>query len=117
MLRVCKNRTVIFVLTALMAFGQSGPITNQRELRRSLASASTPQEHARIAEYYRASAAAYAAKQAEEERIATQWQRQYENWAKTPNPYQSARNLAAYYRERASDAISQAARQDRLSGK
>ena len=104
-------------LAAFTAPGQDGTILNQAELRRSLAAARTAADHARIAVYYRQVAQVYMGKQAEEERIAAQWQKQYERWTKTPNPYQSAKNLAAYYKQRAGDALNHATQQDRLAGK
>jgi hypothetical protein len=105
------------VLAAFTLAGQDGAIRNQADLRRSLASARTAADHARIAAYYRQAAQAYRQKQAEEEGIAAQWQKQYERWTKTPNPYQSAKNLAAYYGQRAGDALARAMEQDKLAGK
>jgi hypothetical protein len=52
----------------------------------------------------------------DEEQIAARWQKQYEGWSKTPNPYRSAINLAAYYGQLARDTLSRATEQDRLAG-
>jgi hypothetical protein len=104
------------VMASATAVGQEGQVPNRAELRRALAAARTPADHARIAGYYRQTAQVYAQKQAEEERIAAKWQRQYEGWSKSPNPYRSAKNLAAYYGQCATSALAHAAEQDRLAG-
>jgi hypothetical protein len=104
------------ILVAGMAFGQEGLIGNSAELRAALATAKTEADHAKIAYYYHRAATSYAQKRAEEEQIAAKWQAQYGSWSKSPNPYQSARNLAAYYRDLAGDALVHAAEQDKLAG-
>jgi hypothetical protein len=104
------------VLAAGMAFGQEGAISSRTELRTALATARTAEDHARIAYYYHRAATTYAQKQAEEEQIAAQWQTQFGGWTKTPNPYHSAKNLAAYYGKLANDALVHAAEQDKLAG-
>ena len=105
------------ILGALAILGQGEPIGNQAELRRALPAAATAADHARIAAYYHQVAQSYIQKQTEEERIAAQWQKQYESWTKTPNPYRSAKNLAAYYGQRAADALVHAREQDSLAGR
>ena len=103
-------------VAALTVFGQEGAISSNSELKRALASARTPADHARIAYYYHQAAHSYAQKQSEEEQIAAQWQKQYESWEKSPNPYQSAKSLAAYYAKLARDASTRATEQDKLAG-
>jgi len=114
--RMLTMSAAALALAALTAFGQDKPIASQTELRASLAAAKTPADHASLAAYYRRTAQTWAQKQAEEEQIAARWRKQYENWSKTPNPYSSARNLGAYYGQRAHDALTRAAEQDRLAG-
>jgi hypothetical protein len=104
------------VLAAGMAFGQEGAINSRTELRAALATARTAADHARIAYYYHRAATTYAQMQAEEEQIAAKWQAQFGSWTKSPNPYHSAKNLAAYYGKLASDALVHATEQDKLSG-
>ena len=103
------------VLAAGMAFGQEEAISSRTELRTALATARTAADHACIAYYYNRAATAYAQKQTEEGQVAAQWQAQYGGWTKSPNPYQSAKNLAAYYGKLASDALVHAAEQDKLA--
>ncbi len=111
-----KMAAIALVFTAVAAFGQQGTINSQAELRRALATAESAADHARLASYYHHAALVYAGKQAEQEQIANRWQKQYENWSKSPNPYLSAKNLAAYYGQLASDAAARAAQQDKLAG-
>lgn len=113
---IFAKSVVALALASTTAFGQDKPIASQAELRKSLAAARTPADHARLAAYYRQTAQSYSQQQAEEERIAAQWRKQYENWSKTPNPYRTARNLAAHYAQRARDAMAHATEQDRLAG-
>jgi len=93
----------------------AGIIESKAELRKALADAKTPEDHARLAEYYEQIARSYVQKQSEEERIAASWRKQYENWTKTPNPYHSAMNLAGYYRQCAQDAKVHAQEQTKLA--
>jgi hypothetical protein len=83
---------------AVSAFGQEAVINNQANLDKYLAMAKT-----------------YAQRQAEEEQIAARLEKQYEGWTKSPNPYRSAKNLAAYYRQLAETARAYAAEQDKLA--
>jgi 20S proteasome alpha/beta subunit len=110
-----KMSAIVLVFTAVAAFGQQGTINSAAELRQALATAESGADHARLASYYHHTALVYAGKQAEEERIADRWQKQYANWSKSPNPYLSAKNLAAYYGQLSSDAAARAAEQDRLA--
>ena len=64
---------------------------------------------------YRKAAVAFAQTQAEEERIAARWVKQYGGWTKAPNPCRSATNLAAYYRQLAADALAHTAEQHELA--
>jgi hypothetical protein len=115
-----KMSAIALVFTAVAAFGQQGvgqqtTINSKAELRQALATAESAADHARLASYYHHTALVYAGKQAEEEQIADRWQKQYANWSKIPNPYQSAKNLAAYYGQLSSDAAARAAEQDKLA--
>ena len=110
-----KMSAIALVFTAVAAFDQQGKINSPAELRQALATAESGADHARIASYYHRTALVYAAKQAEEERTANRWEKQYANWSKSPNPYQTAKNLAAYYRQLSSDAAAHAAEQDKLA--
>jgi len=107
---------VTLAVATLTVFGQEGAISSQRELKKALASARTPADHARIAYYYHQAAHTYVQKQSEEEQIAAQWKKQYESWEKSPNPYQSAKSLATYYAKLARDASNRAEEQDKLAG-
>src|SRR5580704_12968036 len=106
---------VTLTCAAVTAFGQEGTINSKAELRKALATAVTAADHARIAFYYHRSADKYSRMQAEEEQIAARWQKQYENWTKSPNPYVSAKNLEASYAQLARDARTHALEQDRLA--
>ena len=111
------TRLCAFAL-ALAACGPctgAGVIESKADLRKALADAKTPADHARLADYYEQIARSYAQKQSEEEQIAAGWRKQYENWTKVPNPYHSAMNLAGYYRQRAKDAKARAQEQNRLA--
>ncbi len=114
-MRTLKMSMVVLTFAAVSAFGQGEPINGRAELRSALASARSAADHARIALYYHRAAAEYTQKQAEEQQIAAKWQPQYGNWTKSPNPYRSAANLAAYYGTLARDARAHAAEQDKLS--
>jgi hypothetical protein len=94
---------------------EAADITGKAELRKALATAKTPADHARLADYYEQLALSYVRKQREEEQIAAGWQQQYENWTKVPNPYRSAVNLAGYYRQLAKDAAARAQEQNQLA--
>jgi len=93
----------------------AGTIDGKAALRKALANAKTPADHARLAHYYEEIARSYAQKQGEEEQIAARWRKQYENWTKVPNPYLSAMNLAGYYRQRAKEAVVRAREQSKLA--
>jgi len=110
-----KMSAIALVFTAVAAFGQQGTINSKAELRQALATAESAADHARLASYYHHTALVYAGKQAEEEQIADRWEKQYANWSKIPNPYQSAKNLAAYYGQLSRDAAAHAAEQDKLA--
>ena len=114
-MQTLKMSAIALVFTAVAAFGQQGTINSAAELRQALATAESRADHARIAYYYHHTALVYAGKQAEEEQIANRWQKQYENWSKSPNPYLSAKNLAAYYAQLSRDAAAHAAEQDKLA--
>ena len=114
-MQTLKISAIALVLTAVAAFGQQGTINSTAELRQALATAESRADHARIASYYHRTALVYAAKQAEEEQIANRWEKQYANWSKSLNPYLSAKNLAAYYRQLSNDAAVRAAEQDKLA--
>lgn len=105
---------VLIACSAITGFAQEA-ISGKAELRRSLATAKTAADHARIAYYYHRTANEFARKQAEEEQIAERWERQYASWEKSPNPCQSARNLAQYYSQLASEAAAKASEQDKLA--
>ncbi len=110
-----KMSAIALVFTAVAAFGQQGTINSKAELRQALATAESAADHARLASYYHHTALVYAGKQAEEEQIADRWEKQYANWSKSPNPYRSAKNLAAYYGQLSKDAAAHAAEQDKLA--
>ena len=107
---------VALMLVAWAVCGQDGASDNNADLRRSLPSAKTAADHARLADYYYRAARSYNQKENEEEQIAARWQRQYASWSKTPNPYRSATNLAGYYRQLANDALVHAREQHKLAG-
>jgi len=108
---------IFLTIAAWSAVGQEGAVPESKaDLRRWLAAAKTPKDHAKLADYFYSVAMSYAQQQAEEEQIAARWQKQYENWSKTPNPYRSALNLAGYFRQMANDAMEHARQQDRLGG-
>jgi hypothetical protein len=94
---------------------QEAPPLSNKELHLLIATARTPADHRRVADYYRGRAHQFAAQQAEEEQIAEHLFRSFATYTKQPNPYQSARNLARYYAWSARKALSQAARQDELA--
>ena len=83
---------------AVSAFGQEAAINSQANPDKSLTMAKI-----------------YAQRQAEEEQIAARLEKQYQGWTKSPNPYSSAKNLAAYYRQLAETARAHAAEQERLA--
>ena len=111
-----KMSVVLLSFAAVSAFGQQEAINGRAELHGALATASSAADHARIAYYYHRTASEYAQKQAEEEQIAAQWKKQYGSWTKSPNPYRSAVNLAAYYGKLAGEARTHARDQDKLAG-
>jgi hypothetical protein len=119
-MQTLKTSAIGLVFTAVAAFSQQGVsqqgmINGGAELRRALATAESAADHARIASYYHRTALVYAGKQAEEEQIADRWEKQYANWSKSPNPYRSAKNLAAYYGQLSRDAAAHASEQDKLA--
>jgi hypothetical protein len=114
-IRIATISMIVLAFGASLAPGQEGGINSKSELRRALLEAKTPEDHARIAYYYHRVAGNYTQAQAEEDKIAAQWQTQYENWTKSPNPLRSAKNLSAYYGQLASDASRHANEQDKLA--
>jgi hypothetical protein len=110
-MRAIATLAVVAALTLGAVRAQDPPLLSRSQLRKSLASAIMPADHARLAGYYREAAKSYMQQAADEEQIAARWKKQYENWTKTPNPYRSAINLASYYRQRANDAILHARQQ------
>jgi hypothetical protein len=114
--RTLKTSVVVLAFAAMSAFGQSKAINGQSGFRAAVAAAETSADHTGIAINYTRLAAEYAQKQAEELRIATKWGKLYGNWTKSPNPYRSALNLAAYYGKLASEAQVHAREQKSLSG-
>jgi len=114
--RTLKMSVVVLAFAAVSAFGQQEPINSRAELRDALATAKSAADHARIAFYFHQAATEYAQRQAEEEQIAARWEKMYGSWTKSPNPYRSAMNLAAYYGKLASDARAHAREHDKVSG-
>jgi hypothetical protein len=104
---------LFLMLCPVCAWNQS--TLSKAELRKSVAAAKAPEEHERLASYFRDVARSYLRQEQEEDQIATRWKKQYENWTKTPNPYRSAVNLAGYYRQLANDATAHARQQERLA--
>lgn len=105
----------VLALTAFAPCMEAEDITGKAGLRNVLATAKTPEDHARLAVYYQQLVSSYAQKQSEEEQIAAQLKKQYENWTKVPNPYRSAVNLAGHYRQMAKDAAAHAQEQKKLA--
>ncbi len=110
--RMCA---IALSLTVFGLYVEAGDIAGKADLRNALATAKTPADHARIADYYEQLKLSYVRKQTEEEDIAARWKKQYENWTKIPNPYHSAVNLAGYYRQMAKDAAAHAREQNKLA--
>lgn len=111
---VARLCAIALALAAISLSMEAADITGKAELRKALATAKTPADHARLADYYEQLTLLYARKQSEEEQIAARWKKQYETWTKVPNPYHSAVNLAGYYRQLAKDAAAHAQEQNKL---
>jgi hypothetical protein len=98
---ILSKSIVSVMFTALAMFGQEAMAATQPGI-----------DHARAATYYRQAAATYTQKQVGAEQTAARWQKQFADWTKSPNPYRSATNLAAYYKQAAADAIAHAAERE-----
>ena len=101
--------TLILVLLGLstvvtLCAADSAQMTSKQELRAAEASARAAADYERIAYYYRSQANGFRIKAAEEDQAAAQWASNYAGRTKTPNPYDSAKLLASYYKNKAERA-------------
>jgi hypothetical protein len=89
---------------------------SRRRLRASLRDARTPEDHDRLAAYFRARANEFSAKQAHEQQVLAEY---LNNPGKYPSRYPTrgdvARNLAAYYGTQAREAYARASEQERVA--
>src|SRR5208283_5449250 len=100
------RQTFILVLmtscaAAVLWAAEPAQITSKQELKAAEANARTAADYERIGYYYRAQASDFRIKEAEEEQSAAQCASYYAGRTKTPNPYNSAKLLAAYYESKA----------------
>lgn len=108
----------VFIVVAALSFGaEEFNHLKRRELKTLLATASTPEDHHRLAEHYRCEAAKFKSKQAAHESEAEEY---YRNPARYPVPKyptmgQHCRDLAWYYGKKAAEATIRAELQDGLA--
>jgi hypothetical protein len=94
-----------FLATALNLVAAPQVITNKKTLWSAWMSAKSPEDHMRLAAYYRAEAERLRDKQKQEEDLAKYYLEHAINYRKQfPTPYQNAAHLAEYYRQAADDA-------------
>jgi hypothetical protein len=96
-------------------FAESALIENPQGLRAALASVKSPEDHARIVEYYKRKAAALEAKASREERMMA-WFGKMPGMStrNKPGPYQRAETMAGSYRYEWREALARAAEHQRL---
>lgn len=108
----------VFIVVAGISFGaEESNHLKRRELKTLLATAARPEDHHRLAEYYRSEAAKFKSKQAAHESEAQEY---YRNPARYPVPKyptmgQHCHNLAWYYGKKAAEATRRADLQDGLA--
>jgi hypothetical protein len=119
-MRILLRAAALIVFTALTpAFpAQSSSIQlSRRDLRRAEANARTSEDHLRLAQYYHAKAAENQRKLVEAEDLVEYWGEKpwmvYRN--KIPNPYQSAKARADYFRREVEAAARLASAHERAA--
>jgi hypothetical protein len=90
-------------------------IASKKDLNAALKSARTPDDHKRIASYYKEQAEKLQSKEKEERELANYYFSHPTLGKQYPTPYQNHKGLADYYQLRASEAAEKADLQTKLA--
>ena len=108
-----RRFVTVMLVFAGIAWSLPAPqaIANKKELRSALKTARTPEDHRRIAAYYKEQAKQFQQQASKEQELADYYQAHAMNYPKKyPTPYQNAKQLADYYQWASDQASAKAAK-------